>query len=233
MDLRFTDTVYGDAVVAYRDNRGRGPSTGPNDQFVSVHPRMIQSSTGLFDLKYSTPEFRSSRLTIASSASRVEGISKETQDILAITDFHVIPMGGEGRLPFLFLSMVVVQKSNPDIYTVTESMEVDVCGTVNIQRIVQSMGVMDPPLARCDLGSFFASKKGAGYIPISFASVRSETVILLMVPTQPGFNLQVVEVQFSSSQNVRGLSSRAIATPESFSSNSKLPTALAWSEFSR
>jgi hypothetical protein len=41
VELKFTDTQYGDTLVAYRDNRGNSDTLakGPPEQFVSVHPR--------------------------------------------------------------------------------------------------------------------------------------------------------------------------------------------------
>lgn len=54
LSVKFTDTVYGDTVVCYRDNRGRSADTGPREQFVSIHPRIIQSNADLYSFQYST-----------------------------------------------------------------------------------------------------------------------------------------------------------------------------------
>lgn len=56
VELRFLDSVAGDALVALRNNKGGALATGPPEHFVSVHPRAIQQprpdGAPLFDLMY-------------------------------------------------------------------------------------------------------------------------------------------------------------------------------------
>lgn len=165
--------------------------------------------------------------------SPVEGIDHPSQDILAITGMHVIPGGAEGRMPWILLSMVVVKKIDPDVYTVTESFEIDVCGMVDIQKFIENRGDLDPPLSKCNLGSFFAVNKNSGYIPVSFPSSSIMRAQLMLVPTRPDFDLQLVEVSFVTSRRLGSLSWKKVQTPSTFTSNSKLPTRSAWSQFSR
>lgn len=39
VDLQFADSVYGDVLIAFRDNKGRTLASGPLEQIISVHPR--------------------------------------------------------------------------------------------------------------------------------------------------------------------------------------------------
>lgn len=42
VDLQFADSIYGDVLVAFRDNKGRTSlEAGPLEQIVSVHPRQV------------------------------------------------------------------------------------------------------------------------------------------------------------------------------------------------
>jgi hypothetical protein len=43
LELYFADTIYGDTLIAFRDNKGRGSESGPDEQIVSIHPRAIQA----------------------------------------------------------------------------------------------------------------------------------------------------------------------------------------------
>ena len=56
VELRFLDSVSGDALVALRNNKGGPLATGPPEHFVSVHPRAIQQQrldgVLLFDVMY-------------------------------------------------------------------------------------------------------------------------------------------------------------------------------------
>lgn len=68
LSLWFTDTVHGDALVAYRDNRGGRPEDGPTEQAVTLHPRSVQADGTVYAGQYSTaevslrPSMRRSRL---------------------------------------------------------------------------------------------------------------------------------------------------------------------------
>lgn len=111
VDLKFLDTVSGDAVVALRDNKGRSLQTGPLEQFVSVHPRRIQQDTSLYDLMYGTSQNRIDRLTLAKMSSDISGIDPQAEQVLAITDLFVLPTGeGDGRRRWILLSLIVVPR---------------------------------------------------------------------------------------------------------------------------
>lgn len=81
VDLKFLDTVSGDAVIALRDNKGRSLSTGPLEQFVTVHPRRIQQDTILFDRVYGSSQNRIDRLMLVSMSSEIEQLDSLTEQV--------------------------------------------------------------------------------------------------------------------------------------------------------
>jgi hypothetical protein len=108
VDLKFLDTVSGDAVAALRDNKGRSLSTGPPEQFVSVHPRRIQQEPLLFSQAYATSQNRIDRLTLVKMSSQIIGMDPTQEQVLGITDMFVLPTGeGDRRQPWILLSFIV------------------------------------------------------------------------------------------------------------------------------
>ena len=170
VDLKFLDTVSGDAVVALRDNKGRSLKTGPLEQFVSVHPRKIQQDPRLYDLIYGTSQNRIDRLTLAKMSSEIRGIDPQTEQVLAITDIFVLPTGeGDRRQPWIFLSFIVApqdEEAPSSADTAAESQSLleeaqqatsaasgpihdsyrrDVCISPNLDIFVTFMGRLEEP----------------------------------------------------------------------------------------
>lgn len=228
IDLKFTDTVYGDTVIAYRDNRGGSDSSnsnvdkGPAEEFVSIHPRIIQSSNYLFQTQYSTGADRSQRLILASSSSEISGVVSTEKEILSISSMHVIPTDDRGRMPWIFLTVVLMdrpvvvvnddgeeQTIDKSSNSITESTEVEVCGRIDIQGFIANRGVLDPPLSICDLNNFLLLNRQAGYIPVSFMSLSILNAQILLVPSKPDYDVQLVEVNFQNSFTVGSVTRRS------------------------
>lgn len=249
VDLQFADSVYGDVVIAFRDNKGRSSSvTGPDEQFITMHPRMIQQNSATYQRFYSTAEDRLSRLTLVSMSSPISGVntisdvntvsSVNTNDgsvieyeALAITDMYVIPTGKEGRRPWILLSFIVAKT---DSNSITESQRVDVCNFVNVDLFVRYLGSQEGSFRKCDLNNFFEINRQSGYIPVALPSTNILEASLVLIPTQKGSELCTLKLSFVNTQTLSaGQGKNCYETPDSFTSNAIFPTASGWMDMQR
>ena len=196
VDLKFLDTVSGDAVAALRDNKGRSLQTGPPEQFVTVHPRRIQQDIALFDQAYATSQNRIDRLTLVKMSSEITGLDTTKEQILGITDMFVLPTGqGDRRQPWVLLSFIVapVDEQAPESGDGTpftaqdassqlqeeawsassspssgmhDSYRRDVCINLNLNTFVTYLGTLEEMPHICNLQSFFEINRNSGYSPV-------------------------------------------------------------------
>ena len=215
VDLKFLDTVSGDAIVALRDNKGRSLQTGPLEQFVSVHPRRIQQDTRLYDLIYGTSQNRIDRLTLAKMSSNIRGIDPQEEQVLAITDMFVLPTGeGDGRRPWILLSLIVApqdeeapssaetaaesaslleeaqQATSAASGSIHESYRRDVCISLNLDIFVTFMGRLEEMPHRQVL--MYVCACAPRVYTVRFTCVRREHHI----PTFQGLNSVLVQYIF-------------------------------------
>jgi hypothetical protein len=252
LDLSFTDTVFGDVLLAYRDNRGGFPADGPRAQFISIHPRFIQADDGagggilgsqyaagsqysgaLFDSHYSTEQDRSERLTLLSGINPerlIGGIDLTAKNVLALTDVKVIPTSGNniltGRDPWILMTMIVVDKTGTNgSPLITDSTKVEVCGSISIELFVRTKGQDGFSPQVCDLGGILDLAMSAKYLFLHFPSFGSSNSVasLALIPTKPGYDMYSVQVPFIGSSSIGEVTKVNIKTPLSFTSNTKIP----------
>lgn len=192
MDLQFADTIYGDTLVAMRDNKGRTLATGPLEQIISIHPRAIQMDASVYYRYFSTAANRNDRLTYVSTTDyKVKKLDKLRDIPLSITDMFVLPTGGtHRRKAWIFLSYVVATDLNEDgaaddAMPITQTQRVDVCGSLSVTSFVQRLGELesaDIP-SKCNLNGFFDFMRQSSIMPIVMPSVSLDQARLLLVPT--------------------------------------------------
>jgi hypothetical protein len=252
VDLQFLDTIAGDALVALRDNKGRSPKTGPPEQFVSVHDRVIQKNPSTYDMMFSTPELRSSRQLLVGMSSEIEGINGETQDVLAITDMQVIPTGkSDRRQPWVLLNMVVSAKdgsssssssssmeddADASYSSITDSFRVDVCVTFDTLRFAASLGRLEHRAHVCKLNSLFDIVRSAGYTVVVLDRTESPVhqADLLMVPGESGYDACVLQLRFSSLYRIAPEQTKScFETPDSFITGGNFPLRKTWTDMQR
>lgn len=236
VDLKFLDTVSGDAIIALRNNKGGPQLTGPPEHFVSVHPRAIQQrkydGAMLFDLMYGTSQDRIDRLTLFKmSTTNIDDLDPSKEEILGITDMFVLPTGkGDGRYPWVLLSVVVGLPGDAEknaFYTeqtsldedaqqtvtgsFTESYRKDICIRLNLDIFVTLGGSLDENPHVCQLNSFFEVLRGSGYNPVVLhraSSLMSADVALL--PSRKGVDMCILKLEFATRSR---LSEKQVSTP--------------------
>ena len=259
VDLRFLDTVSGDAVVALRDNKGRSLETGPLEHFVTVHPRMIQLNTARYDAIYGSKQDRISRLTVMSMSNyEIQGMDPGTDVVLAITDMFVLPTGaGDKRRPWILLSTIMGKKdeSAPPVATtidedaaqsispqqtapaaaIQESYRRDVCIGFDVNSLVEFVGKLQQTVSMCELNSFFEVARDAGYSPVVMHKENSlmEADVALL-PSRKGFDMCIMNFKFSSLSSVAPVQTKScFTTPDSFVTGANMPLRDSWSDIQR
>jgi hypothetical protein len=198
--------------------------------------RYIQQDQALYEANYPTANDRAERLTLLSGISPariIGGIDRASKDTLALIDLHVIPSGQlDGRLPWLMMTMVVVNKQE-SASSITQDHEVEVCGPLDIQRFVESRGVDGFSPQVCDTGGILKFSRTGSYIPVHLLTLSAASARLLLVPTVAQFDMYVVDIAFIGGVAIGAVSKRSLATPDAFTSNSKLPSRPAWAGIAR
>ena len=258
VDLKFLDTVTGDAVVALRDNKGRTLDTGPLEHFVSIHPRRIQEDPVMYDALYGSSKGRIERLMIISLSSEVRGLNPLKEEMLAITDMLVIPTGeDDGRQPWVLLSTIVgtVDEVGPegsgpldeDAYSAADqtmnsgsggihnSYRKDVCIKLDLNQIVTFAGAISQKANLCNLNSFFEVSRDAGYSAVVLAKEKSLTEAdVALLPSRKGFDMCILRLTFSSLNTLAPPGFKTcFTTPDSFSTGGNFPLRNSWADIQR
>ena len=242
LELYFTDTIYGDTLIAFRDNKGRSLESGPQEQIVSIHPRAIQAKPDAYYRYYSTARERNERLIYLSTTDyRVSGIDKQLDHPLSITDVYILPTdaGSDGRMPWIFMSYVVAKDKdgdgNVDGIPITETQRIDVCGVMDIESFVQNLGeIVQYPPYKCNLEGFFDRIRQSSVMPVMLRSQGIMRSDLLLMPSTHSVQACVLQLSFSSLFQISEASNRiCFNTPTSFATNANLPTRPGWIDFQR
>lgn len=260
VDLQFLDTWSGDAVAALRDNKGRSLETGPMEQFVSVHPRVIQQDTSLYDRIYGTRQNRVDRLMLAKMSSEFGGMDPSEQQVLAITEMFVLPTSeGDRRRPWVFLSLIVSpQDEQPPIPATTddedqayaasyressanlensihESKRVDVCICLDMNTFVGFAGIVTQTADRCNLNSFFEINRNSGYNAVVLHKPNSLLKAdIALLPSQKGADACILHLRFETLSKLSDEQAKScFTTPDSFSTNANFPLRSSWSDMQR
>jgi hypothetical protein len=237
VDLKFLDTVGGDALVVLRDNKGRSLKSGPPEHFVSVHLRVAQANPTTYDQMFSTPELRNERTRLMGMmSSEVEGFNAEEQEMLAITDMLVIPTGhSDKRQPWVLLSAIVsAREGQPS--PVTESYRIDVCITLNPTSFAANLGVLQTNPHVCDLGGLFDLVRTAGYSPVVLDRTDSPqtNADLALLPGQKGYDACILQLQFDGLYRIaKEQRKTCFTTPDAFVTGGNFPARNSWSDLQR
>lgn len=152
---------------------------------------------------------------------------------------HVVPSQGAGapgrRLPWLLATLIVVDKRDPDVTSITETREVQVCGPVDVELFVESRGVDGFPASVCpQLGGLLAMAREAEYALVHLPAPSAGTAQLLMVPTLAGYEVVEATVSFAGPLAIQGVSRRPMDTSPGFHGGVGLPPmGSRWSAISR
>lgn len=247
LSLAFTDTQRGDTLLAYRDNRGGYEAQGPAEQLISLHPRYVQSDDGgaIYASQYSTPLDRSERLTLLSGVNPqrpIVGIDRTRSDLLAMVDVHVMPSPRDQlaswgtRLPWVLATLIVVDRHGaPGASSgVHESREVEVCGAIDVDAFVRTRGASGFEPSICDTGGILGLVRLGSYAPVHLPDPTPSSAQLLLVPTVPGHDMQLVDVGIVDPVAIASVTRRPFGTPRAFSSGVGLPPSSAsWEALSR
>jgi hypothetical protein len=227
VEISFLDTVSGDALVVMRNNNGRTLSSGPLEQFVTVHPRSIQQATidafegaqwgsaMIFDIMYGTSQDRVDRLKLVGmSSTDIDGIDAGAEQVLAITDMFVLPTQKESRrVPWVILSMVVASQpqsppasdSPPPDQSTTASYGTyrrSVCIALDLDYFLASFGKLREGAHVCRMDTFFDTLRGSGYSTVVLRKSDStgplSSTDVMLVPSRKGSPLCVVHMGFLS-----------------------------------
>jgi hypothetical protein len=193
---------------------------------------------------YSSPADRNDRLIYLSTTDyEVQGIDKNRDTPLSITDMFVIPSDEDAkRKPWILLSYVVAtdddQDGSTDSIPLTQTQRIDVCAGINIQSFIRNLGdiVEDFP-HRCNLNGFFETMRQSSIIPVLLPSPRIETARLLLIPTVRSGSVEACILTLSFFQSLTRISEGqgkvCFNTPESFSTNANFPTRPGWIDFQK
>ena len=231
LDIKFTDTKFGDTIVVLRDNKGKSLSTGPKQQFISLHARAMQQDSSFYTLQYGTSEDRINRQMLVSSSQPISGMPPATE-ILAITDFYIVPKDETDRQPWIWVDFIVYDGSNAG--DITRSQKVQGCMPIDVLYFIVNRGqIPQPGLRKCNLNGFFETNRGSRYIPVAFPSNSIDFMHIVQIPTDSGAQLCMLSVAFETIYAQGGVERRCFDTPEEFTSNTKFPTRMSWAELSR
>jgi hypothetical protein len=262
VDLKFTDTVSGDVVIALRDNKGRTLETGPVEQFVSVHPRRIQQDASAYDRMYGSRQNRVDRLTLVKMSSEISGMDPASEQVLAITDMFVLPTGeGDKRRPWVFLSLIVAPQDEKAPVTPTtadeddafaesyqsssenldgkvslhDSFRRDVCICIDMDRFVNFAGALRQEARLCNLNSFFEINRNSGYSTAVLGSPGSlYKADVALLPSQRGADACIIHFVFDTLSTLSPEQAKScFTTPDSFSTNANFPLRSSWSDIQR
>jgi hypothetical protein len=259
VDVKFLDTVSGNTLVVMRNNKGRTLSSGPLEQFVTVHPRSIQEATieafdgaqwgssMIFDIMYSTPQDRVDRLKlVGTSSTDIDGINAGTEQVLAITDMFVLPTQKDSkRIPWVVLSTVVVavpagQGSAQDPSASRGTYRKSVCIALDLEAFMASFGKLREGAHVCRMDVFFETLRGSGYSTVVLRKSDStgplSSADVMLVPTRKGYPLCVVHMGFLSAWSLapeEEHGKHCFTTPDSFTAEGGIPLRDSWSDFQR
>jgi hypothetical protein len=181
-DIQFADSIDADTLIVMRDGRGmKSMVYGPDEQFVTVHPRFIQAERDTWISKFMTDADRLDRLLIAKTSSTVVGRG-DTWNPMAMTDMFVFPRDTSGRDTWIAINMVV--DTGLDL---SASQRVNVCVKIDPRGIVYSSTTTT--LRRCDIGGFFDINRDLGYTPVLLPSPTSGNAQVMLIPTRSSTNV--------------------------------------------
>jgi hypothetical protein len=228
-DMKFSDTIDGDTIIVSRNNKNMDFSTGPSEQFISVHPRDIQLDVQEYSLKYGTLSDRTNRLSIFPQSSFISYVPVGVE-IAGISDMFVLPTGVNGRNPWIMLSVFVTGSGDG----ITDSGEMDVCIMLDVSYFIATRGELSTPAHVCNLYNFFQLKTGSSYLPVVLPEQSSVSVPVLLIPAVQGTNVCVANINFISVDRLGEFPKLfCYDTPDSFASNAKFPTVPTWSDISK
>ena len=244
MDLQFADSIYGDVLIAHRDNKGRTLQTGPLEHIISIHPRVIQMDPVAYFRYYSTAADRNERLIYVSTTDYiVNGIDKVTQTPLAITDMMVIPTDANvHRHAWIFLSYVVAEDMDSDgrvdAIPITQTQRVDVCAPINVEEFIQNLGDLRGTYVprTCKLNGLFDVMRKSSLLPVMMPSSTLGRMEMLLIPTSAsgGVEACILTMQIDDLYQVSEAQGKVcFNTPASFVTNANFPTRPGWIDFAR
>lgn len=235
VDVKFLDTIAGDALVVLRDNKGRSLKSGLPEQFVSVHSRVTQNNPTTYDQMFSTPELRNERTRLVGMSSEVEGFNAEEQELLALTDMLVIPTGkSDQRQPWVLLSAIVSAREGAS--AITESYRIDVCITFNPTSFAANLGVLQTNPYVCDLGGLFDLMRTAGYsaVVLDRSDSPQTKADVALLPGQKGYDACILQLQFDGLYHIaKEQRKTCFTTPDAFVTGANFPTRNSWSDMQR
>jgi hypothetical protein len=199
MDIQFADTILGDTLIVLRDGIG-SVDMGPQQQFVTVHPRSIQVDAVQWDRYYSTEELRLPRLTFASANDYVDGRGVDNNGkrhiTLAIIDMFVFPQQVDSQRVYIVLSTINDMGVQSEM---TETHRGAVCGVLDVKMMVDTRNVVPATLQECsDMEDFFTLGVDSGYVPVVFSpTLEVSSVVVAQVPTMQGTPLKLMTFSFN------------------------------------
>lgn len=194
---------------------------------------MIQVDPSVYYRYYSTTQDRTDRLIYTSTADYVvSGFDKQRDFPLAITDMYVIPTDSTGRrMPWILLSYVVATDKDGDgaadssTVPITETQRVDVCGILDMDSFLSSLGDLQIPPYTCSLNGFFDIMRQSNVIPVALPSPSLSQADLLLVPTTARVDACILQIRFSELYKVsEGQRKTCFQTPETFVTGGNFPT---------
>jgi hypothetical protein len=190
LDIQFTDTIWGDTLVVLRDGIGR-TGMGPQEQFVTVHPRSIQQDEQVWERWYSTEDFRLQRLMLAKTSTPVK--EKDFRTTLSIQSVFVFPQQRVDQDVYICMNTVVDREETT---TLQEDHTAAACGVLDLPKklLNTNAGVLTMKLSP-DMKEFFILGVQSGYVPVVFTTF-SETVWVAQIPTTANTPLKLMPFLF-------------------------------------
>jgi hypothetical protein len=230
-DIQFADTIDGDVLVVLRDGRGQS-NMGPDEQFVTIHPRSIQTNGAEWDRWYSTEPDRLQRLMFSQTSSNINGVDRSDKP-LAVAAMFVFPKQLSAGNTYIAMS-IIMDMGNAGVNT---DHRITVCGSLNIASFTYSRGTNGKSLSVCELGNFFEKMRDNGYVPVVYQALSDSDVHVAMVPAAPEQSVSVLlftmgqeKVHFDSSSPA---SRRDYPAASGGAGGSVFPTYQQFSEFSK
>lgn len=232
VDLKFLDSVTGDTLLAFRDARGTVGTDGQQGaQFISVHPRAIQIEESLYHAQYETARDRDTRLSVVNIKTNF-GLPGT---VLGMADMLVLPQGDlSGKLPWLFLEIILAPPPDPQTGARQGSREEIVCGRINVDTIVADRGAQALEFSRCDGASLhFTRRRKAQLVPVAFAAESLYHTHFAMFPTRAKTQFCVHDFAFETLLRFTEVTEECFSVPDDFVSSKKYPTRSNWMEMTR